>query len=453
MKRAIFCLLLLVSLPARAHVGSPDVFYEGNAGPYHLFVTVQPPEVIPGVAQLQIRGEKLEHVRIVPLPVLGEAAERPPTPDSAQRSSQDPNLYSGSLWLMEAGSWQVRVLVDGEAGAGSLSVPVPALPKRTAGMERALATILLLLMMLLSVGAISIAGAAARESTLPPGQLPGSVERRRGRTTTASALVLVVGALVLGNLWWNSEADDYARYTYKPLSLTPATNDGELQLQLSDPGWLRRRIDDWIPDHDHLMHLFIVKLPELDRVWHLHPEADAPGHLVQSLPAMPAGKYRLFADLVHRSGLAETAVADLELAETTGKPLTGDDSTGEATNAVDFNRMEVTLPDGAKLIREGFRFRCEREGKPCADLEPYMGMLGHAVFLARDLSVFAHIHPTGSIPMAAIQVVDPQAHHHAEAGPSEVSFPYQLPKPGEYRVFVQVKRHEQIQTAAFDLTK
>ncbi len=33
-------LLLAISSAAFAHIGSPDVFYEGNAGPYRLLVTM-----------------------------------------------------------------------------------------------------------------------------------------------------------------------------------------------------------------------------------------------------------------------------------------------------------------------------------------------------------------------------------------------------------------------------
>ncbi len=49
--------MLLFAVPADAHVGSPNVFYEGDAGPYHLFVTVNVPAVIPGVADVQIRAD------------------------------------------------------------------------------------------------------------------------------------------------------------------------------------------------------------------------------------------------------------------------------------------------------------------------------------------------------------------------------------------------------------
>jgi hypothetical protein len=57
MTRAAPALIAVVALalaPARAdaHVGSPDVFFEGDAGPYRLFVTVRTPDVIPGIAQI-----------------------------------------------------------------------------------------------------------------------------------------------------------------------------------------------------------------------------------------------------------------------------------------------------------------------------------------------------------------------------------------------------------------
>ncbi|HEY0454987.1 MAG TPA: hypothetical protein VGE41_01330, partial [Verrucomicrobiae bacterium] len=53
-------LLLLIALiwaplPILAHVGSPNIFYEGDAGTYHLRVTIRPPGVLPGAAQVDIR--------------------------------------------------------------------------------------------------------------------------------------------------------------------------------------------------------------------------------------------------------------------------------------------------------------------------------------------------------------------------------------------------------------
>jgi len=55
--RSLFWLLTLlagISYPLYAHVGSPDVALEGTAGPYRLLVSVKPPDVIPGTAQVTV---------------------------------------------------------------------------------------------------------------------------------------------------------------------------------------------------------------------------------------------------------------------------------------------------------------------------------------------------------------------------------------------------------------
>jgi hypothetical protein len=124
--------LLVVAIPVLAHVGSPDVFYEGDAGPYHLFVTVRMPQVIPGVAEIQVRGENgnVNSVQIVPLRLNGPGSNLPPTPDLAKVSKDDPQFFTGSLWLMEFGALQVRVMVDGAKGKGELSVPVASFAQR-----------------------------------------------------------------------------------------------------------------------------------------------------------------------------------------------------------------------------------------------------------------------------------------------------------------------------------
>ena len=48
--------LLVLPFAAVGHIGSPNVFYEGTAGPYALRVVVRPPEVIPGRAQITVRA-------------------------------------------------------------------------------------------------------------------------------------------------------------------------------------------------------------------------------------------------------------------------------------------------------------------------------------------------------------------------------------------------------------
>jgi hypothetical protein len=394
----------------------------------------------------------------VPLPLTGPGAQFAPQPDVAKRSPDDPRLFSGHLWMMSAGAWHVRVIVSGDRGEGTLSVPVPTLPQATLAMTRTLRALLTVFMHLLGAGFIGIASATAREARLDAGETPGPAARWRGRLVGTVATCLTLAAVFLGNWWWTAEASSYGRYVYKPLQGTPSvTPDGRLRIELRDPGWIAsRRVDDFVPDHDHLMHLFIIS-PALDRLWHLHPEEIETGTFDEPLPDMPQGQYELFADLVHATGVSETVTGRLETARIHGVPLAGDDSAWSEVEGAEVGGRIIWVRDDKPLTPKRltlFTFRVEdADGQPAGDLELYMGMPGHAMFVRRDRRVFAHVHPSGSAPMAAMEIAMPSgpSHaHHAAALPPTVSFPYGFPEPGDYRIFVQVKRRGRVVTGAFD---
>ncbi|HUQ94122.1 MAG TPA: hypothetical protein VM120_20745 [Bryobacteraceae bacterium] len=459
-----FWLLLAGALVLPGHVGSPDIFFEGKAGPYPLFITIRPPVVIPGTAEVEIRvrSRNVTQVRIAPQPISGPGARFAPAADVAQQSKDDPQFFTGALWMMTSGSWQVKVAVDGPEGKGEMAVPVPALASRTLGMQSGLAVTLSILTLVLALGAISIAGAAAREAQLHPGEEPATIHRRKARIAMAMIALAVAAILFRGNIWWNAEARNYSRIIYKPLAMKASLAEGGvLRLELENTGWLARKVDDFLPDHGHLMHMYVLRLPEMERVWHLHPEMTAAGVFTHALPPMPAGRYALYSDVVHENGLPETMVAEMDFPEIQGQPLSGDDSTGSGKPA----GSVFPLPDGARMIWEReldvypvkrahvFRFRVETaDGKPARDMELYMGMPGHAAFVKLDRTVFAHVHPSGSIPMAALNIVqpDPHAGHTLQSSlPPDVSFPYGFPQPGEYRIFVQAKRAGKVQMGMF----
>ena len=128
----VVIVLLALEVPLSGHVGSPDVFCEGTAGSYHLFVTVRTPQVIPGIAEIEIRSESpdVKTIRVVPLRLTGQGSKFPPTPDLAQPSKEDPQFFTASLWLMEFGALQVRILADGAKGKGRLrSLPFDLLER------------------------------------------------------------------------------------------------------------------------------------------------------------------------------------------------------------------------------------------------------------------------------------------------------------------------------------
>jgi hypothetical protein len=496
---AIFLLLVLVSsTPALAHVGSPDIYAEGNAGPYHLFVTVRPPLVIPGVAEIEVRTGStsgtppISSIEIAPIPLTGEGSKHPPVADEMKQSTQDKQFYTGALWIMASGSWQVRFTVNGSQGKGVLSIPVPATSSSTRGMQAGLGILLGSLGLLLVAGVIGIVGAAARDAQLPPGDVPTSAGRKRARIAMGGALILALAAVWFGKQWWNGEANNYAKYVYKPLTMqTTLGPDQMLHLKIEDPGWLKsRKIDDFVPDHDHLMHLYLIRQPGMDVVYHLHPEQVAPDEFQLALPSIPAGVYSLYADVVHATGFPETLVGKLTLPEIAGRPLAGDDAKGTAqplsalpdsADAYPANPVagaRFLLPDGYTMIWNNpatlpaktpqiFEFSLlGPDGKPAPDMALYMGMLGHAAFVKQDGTVFAHVHPSGTVSMAALMMAaaqnqpgQPKTDVMASMPsmgetngtlPNMVGFPYGFPSAGAYRIFVQMKHGQRVETGAFD---
>src|SRR5215472_17832392 len=175
--------LLLIALPCFAHVGSPDVYFDGQAGPYKLLVTVRPPAMIPGIAQVEVRASSpgVQSIQAVPLYIVGEGSKYPPAADALRQSQDDPLLFTGQLWIMGSGSWQVRLEVNGAQGAGNIAVPVPAYATRTLPMQKTLGAFLFAVMLVLVAAFVSIFGAVGREGFLDAGQKPGRAQRVRGR--------------------------------------------------------------------------------------------------------------------------------------------------------------------------------------------------------------------------------------------------------------------------------
>jgi len=479
---AIFSLLLCAALTVCAHVGSPDVYFEGDAGPYHLFVTVRVPQVIPGVAEIRVRSASgdVRTMELVSMRLSGPGSNLPPTPDLAQQSKEDPQFFTGSLWLMESGALRVRITADGAKGKGEVSVPVPSFAQRTLAMDKPLKGILGLLMLFLAVGMVFIAGAAVREGNLAPGEKPAPAKIRRAKMVMAITAVVVVGILYLGRAWWGAEAGNYQRgvnFFRPPTAETALENGNRLVIRArgQDKEWSEEvKMEEVIPDHNHLMHLFLIRVPGMDRLLHLHPERIAGGAFAEDLPAISAGKYQVFADVVDKAGFPWTLVGEVNLPQIDGKALAGDDSSwsGAPLTKPAGETKTILLPDGGHMTWErasgplkantamNFTFSVQtKDGKPAQDLEPYMGMAGHAEFVRSDMSAFAHVHPAGSVAMAALELAQAGVLEEAPAMPSgmamgpqpaEVSFPYGFPQPGDYRIFVQVKRGGQVETGVFD---
>jgi hypothetical protein len=489
----LFLCLLAAPRPANAHVGNKDVFEQVTAGPYKLFVTIRMPTVIPGVAGIEVRssGAPIRTIDITPLPITGEASKHPPTADPMVASTADPAFFTGNLWLMASGSWQVRFQVDGASGSQTVSIPVPAVALSTLKMQRGLGITLGLLGLFLVVSMAGIVAASVREARLEPGATAPPDRRRRAVLATAGSLIFMAFLLWSGARWWNVEAAGYSLDVYHPLAVDPVLSGNQLDLHVHAHSGNERHArsnNDFLPDHGHLMHLYAIRMPEMDAAFHLHPVLTGAGDFRISLPSMPPGQYQLYGDVVHANGFPETLVAKITIpANMSGGPLGDDDASGHPQPLSQGSLgNSYKLPDGYRMVWDrpaaitantayGFRFHLlNTEGNPATDVQPYMGMAGHAAFVKTDGTTFAHTHPEGSAAMPALMLANDSASPsaatadesmgmdsdmkgmkmdmHSEPISNTVEFPYGFPSAGRYRIFVQMKHGATIETGVFDAT-
>ncbi len=484
-------LIALVALVSWGHVGSPNVFFDGAAGPYPVRVIVRPPEVIPGLAEVTVRVKAGTAERVTVQPVQWKAgAKGAPPPDEAEPVPGTAGLWTARLWIMTASSYSIQVRAAGPAGEGLAVVPIATVRARTLEMQRPLGVALSVAGLILFFGALSIVGAAVRESLLPPGEVPDSRRTWAARTVAVLAGGLLVLVLSGGWRWWNRVDAGYQEMLYRPYRIAAAVRAGEagrvLRLTIDDPRWGKDR--DWtplMPDHGKLMHLFLVREPGLDAFAHLHPAPVDDVRFDVPLPPLPAGRYRIYADIVEESGFVQTLVQTVEVpagvSGSSGSSAQGgdpDDSFRLAPPLGKPGAVESPLEDGGVMVWErgaqplvagreaDLRFAVrDAAGKP-APLELYMGMMSHAAIRRDNGAVFVHLHPVGSISMASQEVFarDPALGSAAagmagmpempgmdhSAHGSSVSFPYEFPRPGRYRIWVQVRTGGKVETGVFD---
>lgn len=490
MKRSpwvVFVLLLscLAGTSAYAHVNSKDVYEDASTGPYKLFVTIRPPLAIPGTATVEVRsaGAAITGVRVTPMPMTGEGSKFAPQAEILKRSAVDKQFYTGSFWLMEPGSWRLQFGINGPSGARTTAVPVPAMALSVLAMPRGTVTLLEVLGLFLLVSLVAIVIAAARESRLKAGAVPPTGVWRRSLLAGTAGLLGAICILAVGNRWWKASAASSQQGVFQPIALHPVLSGNELDLGMTlPPGTEDRSLANFILDHGHLMHLYVVREPQMDVIFHLHPDQVRAGDFKLALPAMPPGEYALYGDLVHANGFPETVLAKVDVpAGLAARPLAGDDAMGTAKPLSDgMLGTRFRFPDGYTMVWDrpdplkantGYQLRftlLDASGKPAPDMRYYMGMTGHAAFIKTDGTAFAHVHPEGSASMAAMMlaneevpgVADPSASRtDGMAGmggaPTEppsnvVEFPYGFPAPGRYRIFIQMKHGDTVETGAFD---
>ena len=538
-KFLLLAAILFISTSLFAHVGSPGVIFQGQAGPYHIMVNVNPPDVIPGTSTTSVYIEgQVYHVYLQPV-YWTAGSNGSPKPDEALPVKGTPGQYQGLIWLMQSGIASMRVIVDGPMGRGTAIIPVMAVSTAQRTMPPSLDWILAALGLLLVTLMITIIGACVTDGIAAPGDTQKSLPRKKYIAMAVTTFIMLA-ILYGGSAWWTSWKNNYNRFIYKspPTHSSILTDGKQMVLHLNiDTAWTNknRSMSFLVPDHGKLMHLFMIKQGGDDVFAHLHPTRIDSVNYHVGLPDLPAGRYWIFGDVVRWTGFTETiadtitvpaktSIRDVSIPHTA---LYNDpDDTYVITNSISDNKnpltgkmsivcgkpgTEMKLADGStatwqhvantpfdanKIYPLTFLIK-DPSGKP-AKLQPYMGMMGHAVVMKYDGSVYVHLHPVGTYSMASQEIIQtrinsngklpttPDPKHfrdsidqlitkiramtederntYLSAGMKDmkamampgmsndgmVTFPYAFPGPGNYRIWVQTKRDGKILNSAFD---
>jgi hypothetical protein len=419
-------------------------------------------------------------------------------------------------------------------------VPVMAWPTAKNSMTSELGIPLTILGIFLVILMVTIISSAMSDSIREPGKERNPIIEKRRRYGVAIGSVIMLLILWGGKTWWDAESKDYDDYLFKPIEAKSKIKSeyGENYLHLEvdtatlSQGKLSRKLSLIVPDHGKLMHLFLIRKGDLDVFAHLHPERIDSLNFMVKLPSLPTGDYHVYADITRYTGFSETIISDFTIPEISefqlisdNPVLLGRDDTYTFSNPVSGKKtcigrdimvcgkpgIKTELPGGYSAVWEtdvekyetGMLYNLDfalfdPEGN-AAKLEPYLGMMGHAVVLKHDGSVYIHLHPTGNYSMGSQQMLlerfesgkigmqnlptglsfqdsidrvidvldqmpeaerdsllmgkmvhlDPTDPEHAKH--SMVSFPYAFPQPGSYRIWVQVKIDGEIVNGAFDV--
>jgi len=223
------------------------------------------------------------------------------------------------------------------------------------------------------------------------------------------------------------------------LGVASAETGKAVTLDLETKGGMPIAPHELAVTHTKKMHVMVIDTA-LEDYHHVHPEADGiDGRYRFAFQPGREAKYRVFTEIVPvRTRRQAVALNELPLGANAPKPAF-EASTEFTTDGIRFRLRE--LPSTLKTGRD-YRFELDvdgADGDPIV-LEEVMGAKGHMVAFDESGRGFAHMHPIDSVLGA-----------RPTGEGDRLAFLFNVPNPGWYRLFAQVRVGGEDVYGRFDL--
>lgn len=452
--------LAVGSASAHGNHSSPIQTFVQTVGPYEISVTVELPGAVPaplniditvppdiGAATLKLRtvprGQPLDHATVTAVQTVASG----PQP-----------VYYTQLTVDRPGDWDLELVVQGSQGGGTARIPFTLtptpLPPYSVPLLIGLGCLIAFMIATISVSALYnrrrrpalawLAWSLSRGMLVTLTvvvifgllQLDFSVNEARAQASGATFVPAGTMLAAAGRPHANMvvRLDPPQPQIGAPLHLTMNFSDGGTGLP----------IDDFVTDHDALMHL-VVANDDGSFFLHTHPPRVAAGVFAIDLTLTRPGVYTALAEIARIDSGIQVLRASFTVAGSAPEIAA---APGVGTRTID--GLQVSLDAGPTPIKANrqttLTFSFRNADGPIRDLHPWLGMAGHLLARSDDGAIFAHVHAAEQMPPPGRPiVVDSYAY-----GP-DIRFAYTFPQPGRYYVWGQFKHNGRVLTVPVTL--
>ncbi|TQF02459.1 hypothetical protein E6W39_09470 [Kitasatospora acidiphila] len=219
----------------------------------------------------------------------------------------------------------------------------------------------------------------------------------------------------------------------------PAGQDSAVTFRITGPDG--KPVTAFATEQTKQLHFYAIR-GDLTGFQHLHPSLAPDGTWTAPVSALQSGSWRFFTTFTPSSGPGAGK----------GYVLSGTATVGgqQQTVPLPAPTASVTTPDGYQVtagtpgghlmagMEHQLTVTISKDGKPVTDLQPYLETYAHLTAFHAGDQAFAHLHPQTAV--------------NGDHGGPELTFHAELPKPGDWRLFLQFQTGGRLHTAALTMT-